>query len=47
MVKFEMNLISGSYEGKLSPDGQEIVGQWTQGGQSLPLNFRREAQQSK
>jgi hypothetical protein len=47
MVKFEMNLIGGSYEGKFSPDSREIIGQWMQGGQSLPLTFRREVSSPK
>ncbi|MEP6912189.1 MAG: alpha/beta hydrolase, partial [bacterium] len=29
------------YEGNLSSDGSEISGQWQQGGQKFPLNFKR------
>jgi hypothetical protein len=31
----------GAYEGTLNKDASEIDGTWTQGGQSLPLNFKR------
>jgi hypothetical protein len=41
-LRFEMNLIGGSYEGKVSADGTEIVGEWHQGGATLPLTLRRE-----
>jgi uncharacterized protein (TIGR03435 family) len=33
--------IDGSYEGKLSPDGNSIAGQWTQHGSSLSLVYVR------
>ena len=36
-VKFSVDLIGGSYEGKLSPDNKTIAGTWTQGGTPLPL----------
>lgn len=39
--RFEMKKIGGSYEGTLSEDGSEVIGTWTQGGQSLPLAFKR------
>lgn len=38
--KFSIDLIGGSYEGKLSADGNSIVGNWTQG-TPLPLTFVR------
>ena len=39
-VKMAINLIGGSYEGKLSADGQSISGTWTQG-QPFPLVLTR------
>lgn len=40
-LKFSIDLIDGSYEGKLSADGNSITGTWKQGANSLPLNFAR------
>jgi uncharacterized protein (TIGR03435 family) len=40
-VKYTVELIGGSYEGKLSADGNSIVGNWTQGPNPLPLTFVR------
>ena len=40
-VKFAVDLIGGTYEGKLSADGNAIVGTWTQGATPLPLNLAR------
>jgi pimeloyl-ACP methyl ester carboxylesterase len=39
VLKFEMNALGGTYEGKQSSDGKEIDGQWSQQGVSLPLKF--------
>jgi uncharacterized protein (TIGR03435 family) len=39
-VKMTLTMINGSYDGKLSADGNAINGTWTQG-QQLPLNFAR------
>ena len=39
-IKFTITAINGSYEGKLSGDGNAITGTWTQG-QPLPLNLAR------
>src|SRR5207253_22448 len=39
-LKFSVDPLRGSYEGKLSADGASIAGTWTQG-QPLPLEFRR------
>lgn len=36
-VKFTMKKLGGSYEGKLSDDGKQIDGKWSQGGLSLAL----------
>ncbi len=36
-VKFSVDLIGGSYEGKLSPDNKTIAGTWTQG--ALPCRW--------
>ncbi len=40
-VKLEIKKIGGSYEGKLSDDGSEIVGTWKQGGTNVDLTMRR------
>ncbi|RMG53550.1 MAG: alpha/beta fold hydrolase [Acidobacteria bacterium] len=40
-VRLEMKGLNAAYEGRLSEDGSDISGQWTQGGISLPLTFRR------
>lgn len=41
VLKFSIEGIGGSFEGKISPDGQTITGTWTQGPGSLPLNLAR------
>jgi uncharacterized protein (TIGR03435 family) len=40
LVKFTIAVINGSYEGKLSADGNTITGNWTQG-QPIPLTLTR------
>jgi uncharacterized protein (TIGR03435 family) len=40
-LKYAVDMIGGSYEGKLSADGNSIVGAWTQGPNPLPLTFVR------
>lgn len=40
-VRFETPQVSGSYEGKMNADGSEIVGNWSQGGRTSPLVFKR------
>jgi hypothetical protein len=39
-VKFVLRFVQGSYEGKLSADGNSITGTWIQGS-PLPLNFQK------
>ena len=39
--KYSIDLIGGSYEGKLSADGKSIVGTWSQGPNPLPLTLVR------
>ncbi len=39
-VKMSLVAIGGSYDGKLTSDGSEMDGTWTQGGGSLPLNLK-------
>ncbi len=41
VFKYEILAIQGSYEGKMSPDGKSLGGNWTQGGTSLPLLMKR------
>ena len=38
-LKFSVNQVNGSYEGRLSADGKTISGTWTQGSPS-PLDFQ-------
>jgi uncharacterized protein (TIGR03435 family) len=40
-VKYAIDAIGGSYEGKLSADGNTIDGTWTQGKGNLPLTLMR------
>src|SRR5947208_5040550 len=40
-LRLEMKLIGAVYEGKLSEDGADIGGTWQQGGNTIPLVFRR------
>jgi pimeloyl-ACP methyl ester carboxylesterase len=39
-LKFEMKSLAAMYEGKIESDGNQITGEFKQGGQALPLNFR-------
>lgn len=38
-IKFTINMIGGSYDGKLSADGKTIDGTWTQGANPIPLDL--------
>jgi hypothetical protein len=40
-MRFEMNLIGASYNGKINTERSEISGQFTQGGVARPLTFKR------
>ncbi len=40
-VKMTITPVNGTYEGKLSADGNSIAGTWTQGGPQMPLNLTR------
>ena len=40
-AKAELKKINASFVGKMSDDGKEIAGTWTQGGADLPLTFER------
>jgi pimeloyl-ACP methyl ester carboxylesterase len=42
-LKFAVAPINGSFEGRYSQDGAQLVGTWTQAGNSLPLTFKRQA----
>jgi hypothetical protein len=42
-VHLEARSVSGTFDGKLSTDGSEIVGEWQQGGGKMPLTFKRMA----
>lgn len=39
-IQFELRSLSGSYHGTLGASG-EIAGEWSQGGQKVPLTFKR------
>ena len=41
ILKYSIDSINGSYEGKLSLDGTSIEGTWTQNDHSLQLDFQR------
>jgi fermentation-respiration switch protein FrsA (DUF1100 family) len=41
-LKLEVVSVGARFEGKVSPDQQNIDGEWSQGQASLPLKFRRE-----
>ena len=38
-LKIGIQQLNGTYEGTVSPDGNSISGNWSQGGPSIPLNF--------
>lgn len=42
-VNFEVPQVRGSFTGKLSADGSEIAGEWTQGNRPSPLVLKRMA----
>ena len=39
--RFEMKSLGGVYEGKLTGDGDQLTGEFKQGGQAFPLSFKR------
>jgi pimeloyl-ACP methyl ester carboxylesterase len=40
-VAFELKAIGGAFDGALTADGSELVGEWKQSGAVLPLTFNR------
>jgi hypothetical protein len=40
-VQFDLPRIRGGFSGKLNADGSEIAGEWSQGGRTTPLVFKR------
>lgn len=42
-VQFKLPVVGGSYVGKLNKEGSELVGEWTQMGNTLPLTWKRPA----
>lgn len=40
-MHFEIEKFGASYDGTMNTDHSEIAGNWKQGGQSLPLSFKR------
>ena len=43
LLRFEMKSLGATYEGTFSADGSQIEGEFSQGGQKLPLTFKRVA----
>lgn len=41
VVHLEARSVGGTFDGRLSRDGTELAGDWTQGGSKLPLVFKR------
>jgi uncharacterized protein (TIGR03435 family) len=41
IFKLTFVALNGNYEGKISSDGKSILGTWSQGGQSMPLDLAR------
>ena len=41
VVHLEAKSVGGVFDGKLSGDGSEIAGDWKEGGQTMPLVFKR------
>jgi hypothetical protein len=39
--KYSVDAVQGSYEGKVAADGNSITGNWSQQGNSIPLEFHR------
>jgi hypothetical protein len=42
-LTFNVDSIGGSYEGKVSADGAQVEGNWSQSGSTFPLDFKRVA----
>src|SRR5215471_1350618 len=40
-IKMTIGAMNGTYEGKLSADGNSITGTWSQGGPALPMNLAK------
>ena len=47
VVHLETKSIGGIFDGKFSSDGSELTGEWKQGGQTMPLVFKRLAKEAK
>lgn len=42
-LRVAVTSVGGGYEGDISADGAQLVGSWTQGGNSVPLTFKKAA----
>jgi hypothetical protein len=42
-----VNAVGGGFEGEISADGMQLTGTWTQLGNSLPLNLKKAAADTK
>ena len=40
-VRLELKSVGGTFDGKLTADGSELTGQFSQGGATFPLTFKR------
>lgn len=43
VLRFEMKVIGGSFQGKANADITEVGGEWTQSGMTLPLTLKKDA----
>lgn len=42
-VEFQLRLVNGGFKGTLNKEGTQLGGEWTQGGNSLPLTLKKSA----
>jgi hypothetical protein len=42
-VEFQLRLVNGGFKGTLNKEATQLVGEWTQGGNSLPLTLKKSA----
>lgn len=40
-VEFQLPLVNGGYKGTLNKEGTQLAGEWSQGGNSLPLTLKK------
>jgi hypothetical protein len=42
-VEFQLRIAGGGFKGTMNKEGTQLVGDWTQGGGSLPLTLKKAA----